>query len=96
MQQALMSNPEQGKVIAGTGGLRKLRWAESSRGKGKRSGLRVIYLHFERFGRLYLVTAYSKDESDDLTAKDKGLFKALSQRIEAELQQKGKERERSS
>ena len=43
LQQHLMANPEAGDVIEGTGGLRKLRFADVRRGKGKRGGLRVIY-----------------------------------------------------
>lgn len=41
LQFALVANPELGPVIAGTGGIRKLRWADP--GRGKRSGYRVIY-----------------------------------------------------
>ena len=36
-----MANPESGDLILGSGGLRKLRWAGS--GRGKRGGMRVIY-----------------------------------------------------
>jgi hypothetical protein len=43
LQLALMGNPEAGQVIEGTGGLRKMRFADKRRGKGKRGGLRVIY-----------------------------------------------------
>jgi hypothetical protein len=43
LQQSLMSNPEAGRVIQGTGGLRKVRVPDPRRGKGKRGGLRVIY-----------------------------------------------------
>jgi hypothetical protein len=42
-QKMLMQNPESGDVIEGTGGLRKVRYADEKRGKGKRGGLRVIY-----------------------------------------------------
>jgi hypothetical protein len=45
LQGALMINPEAGDLIAGTGGLRKLRFADMRRGKGKRGGLRVIYYY---------------------------------------------------
>ena len=38
-----MQNPEAGDVIEGTGGLRKIRYTDEKRGKGKRGGLRVIY-----------------------------------------------------
>ncbi|GAC11672.1 hypothetical protein GCHA_3742 [Paraglaciecola chathamensis S18K6] len=41
-----MSDPKQGDVIQGTGGLRKLRVA--SKGKGKRGGSRVIYYFFDQ------------------------------------------------
>ena len=40
LQIALILRPEQGPVIKGSGGLRKVRWATS--GGGKRGGLRVI------------------------------------------------------
>ncbi len=36
-----MLRPEQGPVIRGGGGLRKVRWARP--GGGKRGGLRIIY-----------------------------------------------------
>jgi len=43
LQDYLMQRPDAGDVIKGTGGLRKLRFADRRRGKGKRGGLRVIY-----------------------------------------------------
>jgi hypothetical protein len=43
LQLQLMLNPEAGAVMPGTGGLRKIRFADHRRGKGKRGGLRVIY-----------------------------------------------------
>jgi hypothetical protein len=46
LQQALAGNPEEGDLIPGTGGIRKLRWKDSRRGKGKRGGLRIIYYCF--------------------------------------------------
>jgi hypothetical protein len=45
LQLFLSERPEAGKVMPGTGGFRKLRWVDDSRGKGKRGGLRVIYLY---------------------------------------------------
>ncbi len=41
LQLALLFRPEQGSLIPGAGGLRKLRWRQ--KGKGKRGGCRVIY-----------------------------------------------------
>lgn len=45
LQAFLAADPEAGDVIPGTGGFRKLRWADPARGKGKRGGLRVIYYY---------------------------------------------------
>jgi len=41
MQTVLVKRPDLGKIIPGSGGIRKMRWAGS--GRGKRGGLRVIY-----------------------------------------------------
>lgn len=57
-QESLMENPEAGAVMRGCGGLRKVRWQDPRRGKGKRSGLRVIYLHLPEFSVLGLVDVY--------------------------------------
>ena len=71
LQNALMENPEAGDVIEGTGGLRKVRQADPRRGKGKRSGLRVIYYWWDGRRQFWLFTLYDKDEMDDLSAKEK-------------------------
>jgi len=47
LQNFLLLSPKAGDVIAGTGGLRKLRFGDPSRGKGKRGGLRIIYYWYE-------------------------------------------------
>jgi hypothetical protein len=44
LQMQLVLNPEVGYVMPGTGGFRKMRWANSERGKGRRGGLRIILL----------------------------------------------------
>ncbi len=66
MQAFLTQRPEAGKLIKGTGGMRKLRWAGS--GRGKRGGLRVIYYWWVAKDRISLLLAYPKNEQDDLTA----------------------------
>jgi hypothetical protein len=38
LQQELLENPTRGKLDPGTGGLRKIRMPDSSRGKGKSGG----------------------------------------------------------
>ena len=66
LQIALMLRPEQGPVMQGAGGLRKVRWATP--GGGKRGGLRVIYYWALRDQTFYMVYAYSKSEQGDLTS----------------------------
>ena len=83
LQQALMKNPESGEVIEGTGGLRKMRFADARRGKGKRGGLRVIYYWWNAGMQFWLYTLYDKDEMADLTAKQRKELKAM---IKAELE----------
>ena len=67
LQRLLMLNPEAGGLIPGSGGLRKLRFGDELRGKGKRGGLRVIYYWWDAGGQFWLFTIYNKDEMSDLT-----------------------------
>ncbi len=83
LQNLLMKQPEAGDPIQDTGGLRKLRFADSRRGKGKRGGLRVIYYWWVAGLQFWLFTLYDKDEMSDLTAQQR---KALKIMIKAELE----------
>ena len=77
LQNALLKDPEAGDVITGTGGLRKVRHGDATRGKGKRGGLRVIYFWWESKKQFWLFTLYDKDELDDLSPKEKSALKTL-------------------
>jgi hypothetical protein len=77
LQQDLLHDPEAGSVMPGCGGLRKLRLADPKRGKGKRGGVRVIYLHVAEAGVIYLMDIYGKNEQEDLTADQKKILKRL-------------------
>jgi hypothetical protein len=81
LQQALASNPEEGDLIPGAGGIRKLRWRDSRRGKGKRGGLRIIYYCFLSDEEIWLLTLYGKDEASDLTKDEKAQLRRV---LEAE------------
>ena len=87
LQRLLMLNPEAGDVIPGTGGLRKLRFADERRGKGKRGGLRVIYYWWDSGSQFWLFTVFDKDEMSDLTAHER---KALKEMIKQELEARRK------
>ena len=67
LRRELVAQPDAGAPIPGCGVLRKLRVADPSRQKGKRGGLRVIYLHTAEAKRIRLLTVYGKDEKDDLS-----------------------------
>ena len=83
LQIVMMKNPEAGDVIEGTGGLRKLRYRDPRRGKGKRGGLRVIYYWWDGGLQFWLFTLYDKDEMDDLSPDEK---KALKSMLKMELE----------
>jgi len=82
LQLELAANPEKGKLIQGTGGLRKARIA--ARGKGKRGGARVIYLHLESAKLIYLLYVYDKGEADDLTAAQKRELEVIADAVKKE------------
>jgi hypothetical protein len=84
-QLFLLENPKAGDVIEDTGGLRKVRFADRRRQKGKRGGIRAIYYWWVGGSQFWLFTLYSKDEAIDLTTKQK---KALKGMLELELQQR--------
>jgi len=83
LEKLLMKNPVAGDLIPDTGGLRKLRFADTRRGKGKRGGLRVIYYWWDAGSQFWLFTLYGKDEMVDLTPQQRKALKAM---IKAELE----------
>jgi hypothetical protein len=85
LQQELARKPEAGDLMPGTGGFRKMRWADKRRGKGRRGGLRVIYYHFAADHQIWLMTLYGKNEAVDLTPGEK---KALKAAIESECKER--------
>ena len=60
----IAANPEDGVVIRGSGGLRKVRW--SREGTGKSGGVRIIYLIRTERGEVYLLTMFAKSEKENL------------------------------
>ena len=77
LQAVLLAAPEAGDVIEGTGGLRKLRFGDVRRSKGKRGGLRVIYYYWITGPEFWLFALYDKDERSDLTPDQRAALKAL-------------------
>ncbi len=65
----LAGNPEVGAVVAGTGGVRKLRWALP--GRGKSGGARAIYYYHNDSIPLYALDVYAKNRTANLSAAEK-------------------------
>ncbi|MGQ0529904.1 MAG: transcriptional regulator [Panacagrimonas sp.] len=62
----LAAHPEDGDVIPGSGGCRKVRWSRA--GQGKRGGVRVIHYNQLANGRIYLLLIYAKGVQDNIPA----------------------------
>ena len=66
LQRYIGERPETGVVVPGTGGVRKLRWAVS--GRGKRGGLRVIYYLRSDRGEIWMLTLCGKNVRENIPA----------------------------
>jgi hypothetical protein len=86
LQNVLVDDPQAGDVIAGTGGLRKLRFARQ--GEGKSGSLRVCYAFVPAHGVVLLVAVYGKSSKADLTADEKRYIKRLLEQFKAALDSK--------
>lgn len=71
----LLKNPQSGPVMEGTGGIRKLRFPLEN--KGKSGSVRVCYTDFEEYEVTYLITAFTKNEQENLSAEEKTVLKKL-------------------
>lgn len=75
VERALLDNPRAGDLVAGTGGVRKLRVAFA--GRGKSGSARTIYLHVDAQGRVYFLLAYAKNLQETISAAEKRILRAL-------------------
>lgn len=82
LQRTLITQPDKGDLIQGTGGLRKIRMALGNQGKS--GGARVIYF-LATVERIYLILAYPKSVKDSLTPTEKAALKALTHQLKAEV-----------
>lgn len=89
LQEEILLNPQVGKVIPGTSGLRKMRFAIRD---GKRSGARVLYVDLVLAEEVYLITAYAKGDKEDISEDDKASIRKLID----QLKRSAKERRNTS
>ena len=85
LQLELLEDPKVGDVMKGTGGVRKMRFAFEHRGKS--GGVRVIYVDFEVYEKIYLLTAYTKNERENLTKVERNEIKKLITVLENQLKE---------
>lgn len=88
LQSELLSDPKVGDVIRGTGGVRKMRFAFEHRGKS--GGGRVIYVDFEVYEKIYLLTAYTKKEKENLSQEECNDLRRLIAVLEKQLEENEK------
>lgn len=79
VEQEIADKPDAAPMIAGTGGVRKIR--ARLRERGKRGGARVLYLYVPRSETVYLLLAYSKNTRENITSAEKRTIRAIVTRL---------------
>ena len=82
LQIMLLKDPQSGPIMEGTGGIRKVRFPLEN--KGKSGSVRVCYTDFEEYEVIYLITAFTKDEQDNLTKEERNVLKKLVKSLKEE------------
>lgn len=83
LQYILLDDPKIGDVMQGTGGLRKVRFPFENRGKS--GSARVVYVDFAVYEKIFLITAYPKNEKDNLSQAERNAIKKLIEALESQL-----------
>lgn len=85
-QNELLRNPEQGDLLVGCRGLRKIRMALP--GRGKSGGARVIYLYLPDEHVLYLFLLFKKSDTTNLSQSQRNQLGTLADQIKSSYEQK--------
>lgn len=83
LENLILQNPEAGALMQGTGGLRKLRFALDNRGKS--GSARVCYVDFIIQETIFLITAYPKNEKENLSKAERNTIHKLIEALEHTL-----------
>lgn len=86
LQAELLFTSQDNPVMQGTGGLRKVRFALENRGKS--GSVRVVYVDFVIYETIYLITAYTKNEKDNLSKAERNAIKSVIGELEKQLKLK--------
>ena len=71
----IMDRLDISNVILGSGGMRKIRWEIP--GKGKRGGIRVLYVDFVVVEKIYMLDLYAKNEKANLSKSEIAEYKTI-------------------
>lgn len=86
LQSQLLEDPKIGSVIRGAGGVRKMRFAFEDRGKS--GSVRVIYIDFEVYEKIYLLAAYQKNVKENLSMQERNDLGRIVSILEYEIKNK--------
>jgi hypothetical protein len=81
IQDELLKNPERGRLVQGTGGVRKARTGNPGRQKGSRGGFRYFFLYLLRKQHIHLLALLDKGEQEDISEEERKLLKGLVDQI---------------
>jgi len=71
IQDDLIEAPTRGNLVSGLGGIRKARFGNPNRGKGKRGGYRYFYIYLQHREHIHLLLMLDKDEQEDLSTDER-------------------------
>lgn len=82
LEKNLIINPENGDLVSGTGGVRKIRLKTADRGKS--GGFRICYFDDSKSNSIFFLLIYPKNIKEDLTPEDKKVLKDITNLIKRE------------
>lgn len=83
LENEILKDPSAGAVMQGTGGLRKLRFALDNRGKS--GSARVCYVDIVLRETIFLITAYPKNEKENLSKAERNNIRTIIEYLEQTL-----------
>ena len=84
LEDGILDDPKVGPVMKGTGKVRKMRFAFENRGKS--GSVRVIYVDFEVYEKVYFLDTYQKSDKDNLTQEERNNLKKAVEILELSLE----------
>ena len=88
MQNFTMTHLDAKNIIPGTEGIRKIRW--EARGRGKRSGVRTIYIDLLSSEEIFFLFCYPKNQQVDLSEREKSMLNRIVREIKDTLKSNGR------